>query len=120
MLVACLSFIVVALNLGGTAFAWNSPTLIAMFTASGVSFALFIVAEKYAALPIAPLYLFSQWEWRNVPIMTSTFYHLRFLRWIWLNDQFRVVTRCLLFFHVFAMVSNRLASIDVHILNVAP
>lgn len=86
MLVSCLSFIVVALNLGGTAFAWNSPTMIAMFVASGVSFGLFLVAEKFAALPVAPLYLFAQWEWRNVPIMTSTFYNLLSFRWICLND----------------------------------
>ncbi|TFK63581.1 MFS general substrate transporter, partial [Pluteus cervinus] len=53
-----------------------------MFSASVVAFVAFVFAEKYAKLPVAPLNLFVQWKWRNVPIM--------------------LVTRCLLFFHLFA------------------
>lgn len=68
-MISMLTFIVIALNLGGQAFPWNSPTIIGMFCAAGVSFVGFIVIENYAKEPIAPMNLFTQWRWRNVPLM---------------------------------------------------
>ncbi|KAJ3893187.1 hypothetical protein GG344DRAFT_43825 [Lentinula edodes] len=57
-----------------------------MLCALGVSGIAFCVVEgRYAKMPIAPGRLFVRWGWRNVPIM--------------------MITRTLLFFHNFAMVS---------------
>ncbi|KAF5383203.1 hypothetical protein D9615_004935 [Tricholomella constricta] len=82
-LIATLTFIVVALNLGGQSLPWKSPTIVGMFCAAAVSFAAFVLAENYAAQPVAPMNLFVQWRWRNVPLI--------------------IVVRCLLFFHLFSM-----------------
>ncbi|KAG5642470.1 hypothetical protein DXG03_002748 [Asterophora parasitica] len=68
-LIATLTFLVVALNLGGQSLPWGSPTIIGMFVAAAGSFALFVLAEKYAKSPVAPLGLFVQWRWRNVPLI---------------------------------------------------
>lgn len=46
--------------------------MIGILTATGVSFLAFVISEKYASLPIAPLNLFTQWRWRNVSIMILT------------------------------------------------
>ncbi|KAF8660476.1 hypothetical protein AX16_001618 [Volvariella volvacea WC 439] len=53
-----------------------------MFVGFGVMAALFVLAERYAKMPVAPGRLFVKWRWRNVPIM--------------------MVARCFLFFHLFA------------------
>ncbi|KAL0575230.1 hypothetical protein V5O48_006746 [Marasmius crinis-equi] len=82
LLVSCLSFLIVALNSGGQTAAWDSPMVIGLICAAGVSWVAFWVAEKYAVMPVAPTRLFVRWEWRNVPIS--------------------VVARTLLFFHIFA------------------
>ncbi|KAH8810501.1 major facilitator superfamily domain-containing protein [Flagelloscypha sp. PMI_526] len=84
LLVSWLSFVVIILNLGGQVLPWTHPTLIGLYVGTGVGFILFIVAEYYAELPVAPLKLFTNWEWRNVPIM--------------------LVGRTLLFFQCFAMI----------------
>jgi hypothetical protein len=55
-MIILISTLVVALNLGGQAFAWNSPTIIGMFCAATVSFVAFVIAEKYAKMPVAPLF----------------------------------------------------------------
>ncbi|GLB39226.1 putative MFS general substrate transporter [Lyophyllum shimeji] len=81
-LISTLTFLVVALNLGGQSMPWNSATVISMFCAAAASFVAFIVVENYARKPIAPMRLFVQWRWRNVPLA--------------------IVVRCLLFFHLFA------------------
>ncbi len=47
-----------------------------------VAFIAFVFAEKYAKLPVAPLNLFVQWKWRNVPIMLGE----RFVRAIHLYE----------------------------------
>jgi hypothetical protein len=57
-MIILISTLVVALNLGGQAFAWNSPTIIGMFCAAAVSFVAFVIAENYAKMPVAPLTLF--------------------------------------------------------------
>ncbi|KAH8810400.1 major facilitator superfamily domain-containing protein [Flagelloscypha sp. PMI_526] len=84
LLVSWLSFVVIILNLGGQVLPWTHPTLIGLYVGTGVGFALFVAAEHYAELPVAPPKLFTQWKWRNVPIM--------------------LVGRTLLFFQVFAMI----------------
>ncbi|KAI0339236.1 hypothetical protein BDW22DRAFT_1336511 [Trametopsis cervina] len=76
--------LIVALNLGGDAYAWSSPVIIGLFSGAGVAFIAFIVAENYATNPVVPLGLYVKWASRNVPIMT--------------------VVRTLLFFHLFATV----------------
>jgi len=68
-LVATLAFLVVGLNVGGQSKPWNSPFVIGMFCAAGVSFILFILAESRAKEPIAPPNLFVQWKSRNVPLV---------------------------------------------------
>ncbi|KAF9254970.1 MFS general substrate transporter [Marasmius fiardii PR-910] len=83
LLVSALSFIIIALNSGGQTASWDSPMVIGLIAASGVSFILFWIAEKYAKMPVAPTRLFVKWEWRNVPLS--------------------VVMRTLLFFHIFAI-----------------
>ncbi|KAK1218328.1 hypothetical protein PQX77_018999 [Marasmius sp. AFHP31] len=82
LLVACLSCLIVALNSGGQTAPWDSPMVIGLACAAGVTFILFWVAEKYAVMPVAPPRLFVKWEWRNVPIS--------------------IIARTLLFFHIFA------------------
>ncbi|KAH8832036.1 major facilitator superfamily domain-containing protein [Flagelloscypha sp. PMI_526] len=84
LLVTCLSFVIIILNLGGQVLPWTHPTLIGLYVGTGVGFTLFVIAEHYAELPVAPLRLFTTWRWRNVPIM--------------------VVGRTLLFFQLFATV----------------
>jgi hypothetical protein len=69
MLVSTLSFLVISFNLGGQAFAWDSPPIIGMFCAVAVSFVVFVISEKNAKMPVAPLRLFIQWQWRNVPLI---------------------------------------------------
>lgn len=72
MLISTLTFLVIALNSGGQAFPWDSPTVIGMFCAAAVSIIAFIIAENHAHLPVAPMGLFVQWQWRNVPIIIGT------------------------------------------------
>lgn len=73
MIVLSLSFVIVSLNLGGQTLPWNAPTIIGCFSASFVSFVAFVVVENFAELPVAPMHLFVQWRWRNVPIMIGVF-----------------------------------------------
>lgn len=73
-LIATLTFLVIALNLGGQAYPWNSSIIIGMFCAAAASFLAFVVAENFAQLPVAPMYLFVQWEWRNVPLIIGASY----------------------------------------------
>ena len=47
-----------AVSWGGTQYAWDSPTIIALFVVSAVSLGLFVLAESRAADPILPLRLF--------------------------------------------------------------
>lgn len=101
-IIIALSFLVVALNLGGQSIAWNSPTMIGILTATAVSFLAFAISENYAALPIAPLNLFTKWKWRNVSMMMSRCPKPSYIR----LHIYNVVTRTLLFCHMFAIVST--------------
>ncbi|KIP03645.1 hypothetical protein PHLGIDRAFT_110595 [Phlebiopsis gigantea 11061_1 CR5-6] len=81
-LVVWITLLIVALNLGGDAYAWNSPVIIGLLAGTGTSFIAFLVAENKASHPVVPMGLFASWKYRNVPIIT--------------------VARTLLFFHLFA------------------
>src|SRR5579884_3004495 len=51
--------LLLGLTWGGDAtYAWNSPQVIGTLVASGVLYALFFIAERYAAEPVLPLSLF--------------------------------------------------------------
>ncbi|KAI5479963.1 MFS general substrate transporter [Pseudohyphozyma bogoriensis] len=52
--------ILVAVSSGGSLYAWNSPTVIALFVVGGALWATFLLIEwKFAKLPIMPLRLFT-------------------------------------------------------------
>ena len=70
-LVSTLTLLIVALNLAGDAYAWNSPVIIGLFVGTGVAFVAFIVAECRAVQPVVPMGLFVKWRHRNVPIITG-------------------------------------------------
>ncbi|KAI0074808.1 MFS general substrate transporter [Panus rudis PR-1116 ss-1] len=82
VLITSLTLLIIALNLGGEARPWKSPTIIGLFAGAGGAFLAFVFAEKSAKYPVVPMGLFASMKWRNVPLMT--------------------VVRCLLFFHLFA------------------
>lgn len=71
LLVASLTLLIVALNLGGDAYTWDSKITIGLFVGSACSFIGFIVAENFATLPVIPMELFVSLKWRNVSIMTG-------------------------------------------------
>ncbi len=51
--------LLLGLTWGGDAtYAWNSPQVVGTLVASGVLYALFFIAERYAAEPVLPLSLF--------------------------------------------------------------
>lgn len=90
-LIASLTLLIVALNIGGDAYPWASKIIIGLFVGSGCAFCSFVAAENFATFPVVPMGLFASLKWRNVPIMT--------------------IARCLLFFHLYAttfyVLSNR-------------
>ncbi|KAF7795452.1 hypothetical protein EIP86_006613 [Pleurotus ostreatoroseus] len=70
LIISWLTLFIIALNLGGDAYAWGSPVIIGLFVGAGCAFIAFIVAENYATNPVVPMGLFVSWKTRNVPIMT--------------------------------------------------
>ncbi|WP_256206806.1 MDR family MFS transporter [Nocardioides luteus] len=52
------SMLTLAVSWGGTEYAWGSATIIGLFIASAVAFAIFVRVESRAASPILPLRLF--------------------------------------------------------------
>ncbi|THH28783.1 hypothetical protein EUX98_g5404 [Antrodiella citrinella] len=62
MLIANLTLLIVALNLGGDSYAWSSLTVIGLLVASCVSLAAFIYAESLATNLVIPLRLFVKME----------------------------------------------------------
>lgn len=73
-LVIWITLLIVALNLGGDAYAWNSPVIIGLLAGTGASFIAFLVAENKASHPVVPMGLFASWKYRNVPIITGRYY----------------------------------------------
>jgi hypothetical protein len=60
MLTTAVTFLIVAMNLGGNVLAWDHPLIIAAFVVAVICAALLILAERRAAKPIMPLeFLFS-------------------------------------------------------------
>ena len=70
-LITWLTLLIVALNMGGDSYAWNSPVIIGLLAGTGAAFVAFVVAENYATNPVVPMGLFVRWASRNVPIMTG-------------------------------------------------
>lgn len=58
LLAIALSAIVLLADLGGTAFAWSSPAMLALIAAAAASLAGFVLAERRAVEPVLPLRLF--------------------------------------------------------------
>ncbi|WP_196831147.1 MFS transporter [Frigoribacterium sp. CG_9.8] len=60
LLTASLSLIILAVLEGGQVWAWNSPQSIGAFALGGILLAGFVIAEKFAAEPVLPLWVFSR------------------------------------------------------------
>ena len=60
LLAAALSLLILAVLEGGQAWAWNSWQSIGAFAAGGVLLVCFVLAERKAAEPILPLWVFSR------------------------------------------------------------
>jgi MFS family permease len=60
LLVASLTLLILAILEGGQAWAWDSPISIAAFSIGGLLLAGFVIAERFAAEPILPLWVFSR------------------------------------------------------------
>jgi EmrB/QacA subfamily drug resistance transporter len=58
LLAVVLSSIVLYTDLGGSAYAWGSPTMLALAAVALVALVLFLLAERRAAEPVLPLPLF--------------------------------------------------------------
>lgn len=77
LLIISLTLLIVALNLGGEARPWRSPTIIGLFAGAGGAFCAFIFAERSATYPVVPMGLFSSLKWRNVPIISGMWFCMR-------------------------------------------
>ena len=73
LLITSLTLLIVALNLGGEARPWKSPTIIGLFAGAGGAFFAFVFAERSAIYPVVPMGLFSSLKWRNVPIISGVY-----------------------------------------------
>ena len=60
LLSASLSLLIMAVLEGGQAWAWNSPASIGSFALGSLLLALFLLAERRAAEPMLPLWVFSR------------------------------------------------------------
>lgn len=58
LITGALTLLILGLLEGGDAWAWDSPTSLAIFAGGGILFAAFLVRERYAAEPVIPLALF--------------------------------------------------------------
>jgi EmrB/QacA subfamily drug resistance transporter len=67
LMMASLSLIILGLLEGGQAWAWNSPTSIAIFAVGVVLFAGFVLVERRAAEPILP-----SWPFTRRLLLTTT------------------------------------------------
>jgi MFS family permease len=68
LLTAALSAVILFTGLGGTAFPWGSPVMLALVTAAVAATLAFIAVELRAAEPILPMSLFSN---RNFAVASS-------------------------------------------------
>jgi EmrB/QacA subfamily drug resistance transporter len=60
LLTVALSLIILAVLEGGQAWAWDSVQSVAAFAIGGLLLVGFVIAEKYAAEPVLPLWVFSR------------------------------------------------------------
>src|SRR4029453_15528954 len=58
LLAVALAAIVLATDLGGTAYPWSSAPIVGIVAAGALALALFLVVERRAAEPVLPLRLF--------------------------------------------------------------
>jgi EmrB/QacA subfamily drug resistance transporter len=68
LLAVALSAIILVTDLGGTAYPWSSPLLVALGAGALLALALFLVVERRAAEPVLPLRLFGN---RTVAIASA-------------------------------------------------
>ena len=59
LLAVTLSAIILVTDLGGTAYPWSSPLLLALMAGAALALALFVAVERRAAEPVLPLRLFA-------------------------------------------------------------
>lgn len=78
LLVLTFAPLLLALTLGGNAYAWDAQPILALFAISLVAFAIFVIAERRTAEPILPFYLFRIPAFR-VPVMASFVINMAFL-----------------------------------------
>ncbi|KAJ2808807.1 hypothetical protein H4R20_000627 [Coemansia guatemalensis] len=69
LIVACISFIIVGLNVGGTIMQWTSPATIGCLISGAVLLGAFVMVElRFARVPLVPMWLFTV---RNLVIAFS-------------------------------------------------
>jgi EmrB/QacA subfamily drug resistance transporter len=78
LLILCIAPLLLALTLGGTTYAWDSPRIIGFFTTSAIALLVFIVIERRTEEAILPLHLFGIKAFR-VPILASFVVGMAFL-----------------------------------------
>ncbi|HEV7172819.1 MFS transporter [Pedococcus sp.] len=60
LLMTSMTLVILGVLEGGQAWAWSSPTSIAVFVSGGVLLALFVLVERRAPEPVLPLWVFSR------------------------------------------------------------
>lgn len=78
LLVLCVTPLLLALSLGGTSYAWDSPRILGMFALAALSFVLFLWSERRTVHAILPLRLFGIKTFR-VSVLASFVVNMAFL-----------------------------------------
>jgi EmrB/QacA subfamily drug resistance transporter len=78
LLVLCITPLLLALTLGGTSYAWDSPRIIGFFATAALALIVFLIMERRTEDSILPLHLFRIKAFR-VPIMASFVVGMAFL-----------------------------------------
>jgi EmrB/QacA subfamily drug resistance transporter len=78
LLVLCITPLLLALTLGGTSYAWNSPRIITFFVIAALAAIAFLIMERRTEDSILPLHLFRIKAFR-VPILASFVVGMAFL-----------------------------------------
>ncbi|MFL6575465.1 MAG: MDR family MFS transporter, partial [Povalibacter sp.] len=78
LLILCITPLLLALTLGGTAYAWDSPRIIGFFATAAIAFLVFMLVELRMKDAILPLHLFTIKAFR-VPVLASFVVGMAFL-----------------------------------------
>jgi EmrB/QacA subfamily drug resistance transporter len=78
LLVLCITPLLLALTLGGTSYAWDSPRIVGFFATAALALIVFLIMERRTEDSILPLHLFRIKAFR-VPIMASFVVGMAFL-----------------------------------------